>query len=203
MFGKGRWPNNRCMTWNTAPRATTTAAQGFAVSTGDWRFAVKHGADRVIAVLALVVLAPALLAIALAVRLSSSAPVLFRQRRVGKGGRVFDLLQVPDDGRRTHASRLHPGRRPRARRGRGLRSPDPCRSLPAVELVGRATTAPQRAAGRDESDRSAARATRVRGAIPRPGPLLRGPPAREVRNHGLGAGERSPRPDLDRRPRRV
>jgi exopolysaccharide biosynthesis polyprenyl glycosylphosphotransferase len=41
----------------------------------------------------LILLAPLLLAIALAVKLTSRGPVLFRQARVGKGGRTFDLLK--------------------------------------------------------------------------------------------------------------
>jgi exopolysaccharide biosynthesis polyprenyl glycosylphosphotransferase len=68
-----------------------------------WQFAVKHAVDRGIALIALVVLAPALGAIALAVRLSSPGPALFRQRRVGRDGRVFDVLKFrtmrePDPG---------------------------------------------------------------------------------------------------------
>ena len=58
-----------------------------------WQFAVKHTIDRVVAALALIVLAPALAVIALAVKLSSPGPVLFRQARVGRDGVVFDLLK--------------------------------------------------------------------------------------------------------------
>jgi exopolysaccharide biosynthesis polyprenyl glycosylphosphotransferase len=58
-----------------------------------WQFAVKHGCDRCIALVALIVLAPVIGAIALAVRLSSPGPALFRQRRVGRDGRVFDVLK--------------------------------------------------------------------------------------------------------------
>ena len=50
---------------------------------------VKAALDRVGAGLALVVLAPVLLAVALAVRLSGRGPVLFAQERVGLGGRCF------------------------------------------------------------------------------------------------------------------
>lgn len=57
------------------------------------QFAVKHGFDRVAAALALVVLAPVMLAVALAVKVSSSGPVLFRQRRVGRDGHVFEMLK--------------------------------------------------------------------------------------------------------------
>ena len=56
-------------------------------------FAIKHGFDRVTAAFALVVLAPVMLAVALAVKASSEGPVLFRQRRVGRDGLVFEMLK--------------------------------------------------------------------------------------------------------------
>jgi exopolysaccharide biosynthesis polyprenyl glycosylphosphotransferase len=58
-----------------------------------WQFAVKHAFDRIFAALALLALAPMMLMIALLVRLSSPGPVLFRQRRIGRDGREFDLLK--------------------------------------------------------------------------------------------------------------
>ena len=58
-----------------------------------WEFAVKHAIDRGVAVLALIGAAPVMAAIALAIRLTSPGPVLFRQRRVGRDGQVFDLLK--------------------------------------------------------------------------------------------------------------
>ncbi len=58
-----------------------------------WEFAVKHGIDRVASALLLVLLSPLLAAIALAVRTSSPGPTLFRQRRVGRDGQVFDVLK--------------------------------------------------------------------------------------------------------------
>jgi exopolysaccharide biosynthesis polyprenyl glycosylphosphotransferase len=58
-----------------------------------WQFAVKHALDRSFALVALVVLAPLMGAIALAVRLTSPGPVLFRQRRVGRDGHAFDVLK--------------------------------------------------------------------------------------------------------------
>jgi exopolysaccharide biosynthesis polyprenyl glycosylphosphotransferase len=57
------------------------------------QFAVKHALDRVLAFMLLVVLLPVMLGTALAVRLSSKGPVLFRQRRVGRDGKVFDLFK--------------------------------------------------------------------------------------------------------------
>ena len=64
-----------------------------AIDPRDWQFTVKHAIDRAIALLALIVLSPVLLALAVAVRLSSPGPVIFRQRRVGRDGRVFELLK--------------------------------------------------------------------------------------------------------------
>ena len=58
-----------------------------------WQFTVKHAFDRVAAALMLVALAPLMLFIAILVRLESPGPVLFRQRRVGRDGTVFDLLK--------------------------------------------------------------------------------------------------------------
>jgi len=64
-----------------------------AVNTESWPFAVKHTSDRVVASLLLVALAPLLALIAVAVRLSSPGPILFRQPRVGRDAREFDLLK--------------------------------------------------------------------------------------------------------------
>ncbi len=54
---------------------------------------VKEVLDRSLAALLLFCMAPLLLAAALAVKLSSHGPVLFRQRRVGRDGRVFEMLK--------------------------------------------------------------------------------------------------------------
>ena len=58
-----------------------------------WQFAVKHGLDRALAGLGLVVAGIPMLVIALLVRLSSPGPVLFRQERVGRDSRTFALLK--------------------------------------------------------------------------------------------------------------
>jgi exopolysaccharide biosynthesis polyprenyl glycosylphosphotransferase len=54
---------------------------------------LKRALDMGGSLAALVLLAPLLLAIAVAVKLTSRGPVLFRQARVGKGGRTFHLLK--------------------------------------------------------------------------------------------------------------
>ena len=58
-----------------------------------WRRVVKGGVDRTAAALAIVALAPALLVIGAAVALTSPGPVLYRQERVGLGGRTFTMLK--------------------------------------------------------------------------------------------------------------
>jgi len=49
--------------------------------------------DRFMAVIALLVLAPVLITIAIAVRLRMGSPVLFRQQRIGQHGRIFSILK--------------------------------------------------------------------------------------------------------------
>jgi exopolysaccharide biosynthesis polyprenyl glycosylphosphotransferase len=57
------------------------------------QFALKHAFDRIFAVALLVLLAPVIAVTAMIVRLSSVGPVMFRQRRVGRDGTVFDLYK--------------------------------------------------------------------------------------------------------------
>jgi sugar transferase (PEP-CTERM system associated) len=54
---------------------------------------VKRASEAVVAAVAIVLLAPLALLIALAVRLSSPGPVLYRQTRVGLNGTSFELLK--------------------------------------------------------------------------------------------------------------
>jgi lipopolysaccharide/colanic/teichoic acid biosynthesis glycosyltransferase len=50
--------------------------------------------DILIAALALLVLSPFLLVAVIAIKLGSRGPVLYRQRRVGLGGREFEMLKL-------------------------------------------------------------------------------------------------------------
>ena len=63
-----------------------TAARG-------WRRACKEAAERVLAATVLVVMVPALVAVAVAIRLDSPGPALFRQQRVGRGGSTFVMFK--------------------------------------------------------------------------------------------------------------
>lgn len=65
--------------------ATTRASRASA--------ATKRALDVLVAGLGLALLSPFLAAIAVAIRLDSPGPALFRQRRVGRGGREFAILK--------------------------------------------------------------------------------------------------------------
>ena len=54
---------------------------------------VKRCFDIVVASVALLLLSPVLLAVAIAIRLDDGAPILFSQSRVGRGGRTFGVLK--------------------------------------------------------------------------------------------------------------
>jgi exopolysaccharide biosynthesis polyprenyl glycosylphosphotransferase len=58
-----------------------------------WQFAVKHAFDRIGAALLILAFSPLMATIALLVKLSSPGPIVFRQRRVGRDGTVFDLYK--------------------------------------------------------------------------------------------------------------
>lgn len=53
----------------------------------------KRALDVVVASIALILLAPVMLLIAIAIKLDSPGPVLFRQTRVGKGGKPFCFMK--------------------------------------------------------------------------------------------------------------
>jgi exopolysaccharide biosynthesis polyprenyl glycosylphosphotransferase len=58
-----------------------------------WQLALKRAVDLVGASVGLVITAPLLVLIAVAIRLDSRGPVFFRQERVGSGGRRFGVLK--------------------------------------------------------------------------------------------------------------
>jgi lipopolysaccharide/colanic/teichoic acid biosynthesis glycosyltransferase len=59
----------------------------------NWQAALRRTADIVVATALVLLLAPLLLALALAIRIDSRGPALFRQRRVGHGGREFTIFK--------------------------------------------------------------------------------------------------------------
>jgi len=63
------------------------------VSLAGLNLAIKRAMDVAIAGLGLILALPLMLLIALAIRLDSPGPVLFRQQRVGKGGQLFTMYK--------------------------------------------------------------------------------------------------------------
>ena len=126
---------------------------------------------------------------AIAIKIEDGGPVLYRQRRVGRGGREFELLKLRTMvvGAETIGAGL------RGRPGRPAHHANGTRSPPALDR--RAAAALERAARRDGSGRAA--------TDPRlPGRAVHAaaapPPRREARDHRLGAGERPRRARLGR-----
>lgn len=58
-----------------------------------WQFAVKYSVDRVTASILIALASPLLLAGLLATLISVGRPVFFRQRRIGRDGREFEMLK--------------------------------------------------------------------------------------------------------------
>ncbi len=54
---------------------------------------VKVGVDRLVSLSVLIMLAPLMAAIAIAIRLTSDGPAIYRQARVGQGGRLFTMYK--------------------------------------------------------------------------------------------------------------
>jgi exopolysaccharide biosynthesis polyprenyl glycosylphosphotransferase len=63
------------------------------VNPSGWQFAIKYATDRIGAALALLLISPLFLTLALLVKLSSPGPIFYRQRRVGRDGKPFDCLK--------------------------------------------------------------------------------------------------------------
>jgi len=58
-----------------------------------WQFAVKYAFDRIAAALLLLIALPVLLLLAIGVALTAGRPIIFRQTRVGLGGREFEIFK--------------------------------------------------------------------------------------------------------------
>lgn len=85
-----------------------------------WRLTLKQCLDRGAAAVGIAVSAPVLAVTAAAVRLSMGSPVLFRQKRPGRGGKIFEVVKfrtmrdargpdgqpLPDEQRLTRVGRV-------------------------------------------------------------------------------------------------
>ena len=54
---------------------------------------VKRFLDFTIALMALIILSPVFLIVALIIKLTSPGPVIFKQKRIGKDGKVFEIYK--------------------------------------------------------------------------------------------------------------
>lgn len=54
---------------------------------------IKRVIDFMLALIGLIVLSPILLIVAIAIKLESEGPVIFKQKRIGKDGKVFDIYK--------------------------------------------------------------------------------------------------------------
>lgn len=81
--------------WQAEPAVTTVCPHLVVPSPAwaGWQGVAKRVLDVTVAAALLVLTAPLLLLIALAVKLDSPGPVIFRQRRVGKNGREFTFYK--------------------------------------------------------------------------------------------------------------
>ena len=143
-----------------------------------FRRVLKGAFDRSMAAVALVLLSPLFLALALAVRLTSSGPALFRQVRVGRAGSTFVMLKFRS--MYADAEERLASLREQSDHGDGgpvqdARGPPrhPGRPVPAQVLPGRAAAADQRPARHHVAGRPAAAAAAGGGALRGP----RAPPA--------------------------
>jgi exopolysaccharide biosynthesis polyprenyl glycosylphosphotransferase len=59
----------------------------------DWRVGVKYASDRILSLLAIILVSPILLVCVVGTLLTLGRPILFRQRRVGLDGNEFEMLK--------------------------------------------------------------------------------------------------------------
>lgn len=100
-------PNSRAMPGEEVPRAPMEAHGAGGPTAGGgvlqpvqckgkslWiQLCLKHLLDRIVAVVALILLSPVLALIMLAIKLDSRGPVFFLQERIGKEGRRFRIIK--------------------------------------------------------------------------------------------------------------
>jgi exopolysaccharide biosynthesis polyprenyl glycosylphosphotransferase len=109
-----------------------------------FEFTVKRWIDLVGASVLIVLASPLMLATALAVKLSSPGPVIFRQTRVGRGGKPFTFykfrsMRVNNDDRvhREYVAKLIDGRTAEINQGDAAKPAYKMKSDPRITAVGR------------------------------------------------------------------
>jgi exopolysaccharide biosynthesis polyprenyl glycosylphosphotransferase len=58
-----------------------------------WNWRIKYLTDRILAGVLIILIAPLLIFISIAIKLSSEGPVIYRQTRIGKGGQPFQFYK--------------------------------------------------------------------------------------------------------------
>ena len=58
-----------------------------------WQLVTKRGGDIVLSAMAMIVLSPVYLLTAIGVKMSSPGPVFYKQERIGKGGKPFNIIK--------------------------------------------------------------------------------------------------------------
>ena len=54
---------------------------------------IKHILDKIFGIILLLLLSPILAIIAIAIRVDSKGPVIFKQKRLGKDGQIFEIYK--------------------------------------------------------------------------------------------------------------
>ena len=153
---------------------------------------LKRTEDLVIATVALIVFAPVLVLISIAVKLDSRGPVLFTQHREGFNGRVFELFKF----RTMYSDMADPAASRPDIAWRSAR--DAVRKPLAANEPRRTSATDQRAPWRDVNCRTAATCVghdHARRSVAGAACDLRGPAPAAARHHGVGAGSQLPRRD--------
>ena len=122
--------------------------------------AIKRGMDLLIATPLLILVAPLLAVLAIAIKLDSRGPVFFAQERVGRGGRhfrLFKLRTMTADAERAPRGAARPEHRSRLAEARPRSAGHSRRPMAAAAQPGRAAAALECRPRRDEPGRARAR----------------------------------------------
>lgn len=71
---------------NTIKNFSSKRAQGYLIA--------KRITDLLLSIIALIILSPMLLIVAIAIKIDSKGPIIFKQDRVGKDGRIFGMYKL-------------------------------------------------------------------------------------------------------------
>jgi exopolysaccharide biosynthesis polyprenyl glycosylphosphotransferase len=123
---------------------TTLDYSGETVTHSRWALAVKRGMDVIGGVALLAIGSPLMVATAIAVKLSSPGPIIFRQQRIGRGGVPFEFYKFRSMGagaddrvHREYVSKLIAGRHDEINEGDSQRPIYKLQSDSRITPVGR------------------------------------------------------------------